>query len=545
MLARSRAPCVAERARTIGRARHLPRGLSGRLAEGCEGPSRARAHSAHPKAGMARRVRYGDLLSTAVVAAAVALGAGCGEGPGKPRPRIELVPCTVQGVRAQAKCGTVRVFEDRAKKGGRTIDLRVVVVPAVAASPKPDPVFFLAGGPGQAATQILPFSLMAADRLRETRDLVFVDQRGTGGSGALFCEVPPEDAPLAERFDGAFEPDTIERCREAQDVDLGRYGTSVAVDDLDDVREALGYEKINLWGTSYGTRMGLAYLRAHEGHVRTAVLDGVAPMSLYLPLSIAKDADRALERLFEDCAADPACAAAFPGLRDRFHAFVARLGDAPIVATVKHPVTGSDELVVLDRSALLSSLRGMLYSPELSALLPLAIDRAIAGDLGAFVAIATHLGGAMERSFATGMFLSVVCTEDVPLIEPGAIEREAAGTIFGPDAAREIARACALWPRGEVPPGFRDPVKSDVPVLLMSGALDPVTPPSWADDAKKGLSRGVHVVFGGTAHNAATTACARRVAAAFVERGSGDGLDAACAEQIPRPRFFTSFAGPP
>lgn len=488
-------------------------------------------------------VSHGGRISAVLLL--VALGAGCGQRGDGPGPRIELVPCTVPGVRAQARCGTVRVFEDRASKAGRTIDLQVVVVPALAASPKPDPVFFLAGGPGQAATQIAGFALGAADRLRETRDFVFVDQRGTGGSHALFCEVPGDDAPLADRFDSTFEPDAIERCRDDQDADLRLYGTSIAVDDLDDVRDALGYGAINLWGTSYGTRMGLAYLRAHGDHVRTAVLDSVAPMSLYLPLSIAKDADRALDQLFLDCAADAACRAAFPALRDRFHAFVARLSDEPLHATVKHPVTGRDEALVLERDAFLSALRGMLYSAELSALVPLALDRAISGDLTPFVGLAMELGASMERTFATGMFLSVVCAEDVPFFGMADVEREAAGTLFGAASAREVVRACGLWPRGDVPARFRDPVESDVPVLLVSGALDPVTPPAWAEDAKKTLRRSASVVFTGTGHNAATTACARRVVASFVDRGTVEGLDAACAAEIPRPAFFTTFAGPP
>lgn len=451
----------------------------------------------------------------------------------------------MEGLRASARCGTVRVFEDRARREGRPIDLRVVVVPALAGSPEPDPIFFLAGGPGQAATQIGSFALAAAPRLHETRDFVFVDQRGTGASHGLFCEVPAEDAPLADHFDSTFDPAAVLRCRDDQDADLRLYSTAIAAEDLDDVRDALGYSTINLWGVSYGTRMALAYLRAHGDNVRSAVLDSVAPMSLYLPLSLAKDADRALDLLFADCAADPACAAAFPALRERFLAFVARLGDEPIHATVRHPVSNREEPLFLDRDTFLSTLRGVLYSSELSALLPLALDRAIRGDLEPITALAMTMGAESRRTLATGMFLSVVCAEDIPFITAEDVQREAAGTLLGPKAAEEIVRACELWPRGNVPARFRDPVESDRPVLLLSGALDPVTPPSWAEDAKKGLRRSASVVFGGTGHNAATTACAKRVAARFVERGSPDDLDAACAAGVPRPAFFTSFAGPP
>lgn len=482
----------------------------------------------------------------AVLLALAAAGAhGCTTGPAPPRATATLVPCFVEGVRAPARCTTVRVFEDRARGAGRTIDLRVVVIPALASAPAPDPIFFLAGGPGQAATQIAGFSLAAADRLHDKHDFVFVDQRGTGASNGLFCEAAADDAPLAERFDSTFDPDAVTRCQDDQDADLRLYGTSLAMDDLDDVRAALGYSKINLWGTSYGTRAALVYLRAHGDHARTAVLDSVAPMSLYLPLSIAKDAERALDLLFAGCAAEPACGAAFPALRDRFHSFVARLDGEPIRTTVAHPVTGAREDLVLDRQAFLAGLRGLLYTPELAALVPLALDRAMAGDLAPFVTMARELSGGLERSIATGMFLSVVCSEDVPFFGPDELERETAGTLFGPESAREILRSCERWPRAEIPKSYRAPVESDVPVLLLSGMLDPVTPPAWADDARKTLSRSAAVVFAGTAHNAATTACARRIAATFVERGSEAELDTTCAATLTAPRFFTTFAGAP
>jgi pimeloyl-ACP methyl ester carboxylesterase len=462
-----------------------------------------------------------------------------------PRRTATLTPCFVERLRAPASCGTVRVFEDRARAAGRTIDLRVVVIPALAAAPKPDPLFFLAGGPGQAATQIGGYSLAAADRLHENRDIVLVDQRGTGASNGLFCESLPDDAPLADKFDSALDPDQVTRCRDDQDADLRMYTTSIATEDLDQVREALGYDKINLWGTSYGTRAALAYIRAHGDHVRSAVLDSVAPMSLYLPLSVARDAERALDMIFADCEADPACARSFPDLRGRFRAFIAKMADEPLRASVIHPVTGAREDIILEQPAFLSHLRGMLYAPEIGVLIPLALDRAMAGDLGPFVAMSHTFSGGFERAVATGMFLSVVCSEDVPFFSEEDVEREAAGTLLGPGFAREAMHACEAWPKGDVPKSFRDPVASDVPVLLLSGALDPVTPPSWAEDAKKTLRRSSSVVFSGTGHNAALTACARRIIARFVERGSEADLDTACAAGISRPRFFTTFAGSP
>jgi pimeloyl-ACP methyl ester carboxylesterase len=456
-----------------------------------------------------------------------------------------MVPCFVEGVRAPARCGTVRVFEDRERAAGRTLDLQVVVIPALAATPAADPVFFLAGGPGQAASQIAGFSLGVADRLHDKHDFVLVDQRGTGRSHPLFCDVPADDAPLAERFDSGFDEASVDLCRAEQDADLRMYTTAIAVEDLDAVRAALGYEKIDLWGTSYGTRVGLAYLRAHGEHTRAVVLDSVAPMSLYLPLSLAKDAERALARTLADCAAEPTCAAAFPDLGGRLRAFVDQLDREPLRTTVRHPVTGASEDVVMGRAAFVGGLRGLLYATDVAALVPLALDRAIKGDLGPFVAMTHSLSGGVERQMATGMFLSVVCSEDVPFFRTEDLERDAAGTIFEADAGMEIVRACTHWPRAEVPRSFREPVESDVPVLLLSGDLDPVTPPSWAEDAKKTLHRSASVVLSGTGHTAAVSACARKIAAAFVESGSEVDLDAKCAGKSPRPPFFTTFAGTP
>lgn len=500
--------------------------------------------TALPRAGTAPLGRGRAPWTALLLASATAL-LGCGAEPEGPRSRVAMEPCFVPGVRAPAKCGTVSVPEDPAAPSGRKIELQVVVLPALASAPEPDPVFFLAGGPGQAATQIAGFAIGAADRLRERRDFVFVDQRGTGHSNGLFCEALPEDAPLADHFQSEFDPADVAWCRDRQDADLRMYTTNLAMDDLDVVRDALGYTKINLWGVSYGTRAALAYLRQHGDHARSAVLDSVAPMSLYLPLSLAKDAERALDRTFEDCAKEAACNKAFPDLRSRFHTFVARLEAEPLRARVSHPVTGAHEEVVIDRRAFLGALRGFLYSADLASLVPLALDRAMAGEPGTFVTMAREMASGVDRTMAMGMFLSVVCSEDIPFIAPGDMEREAAGTLFGPDAALEIARACTLWPKVDVPRTFRDPVESDVPVLLLSGDLDPVTPPRWAEEATGTLRRSKSVVFTGTGHNAAVTACARRIAASFVSGGTEQKLDTTCAGEIPRPRFFATFAGAP
>lgn len=458
--------------------------------------------------------------------------------------RLPLTACRVEGVARQVLCGVLEVPEDRAAAKGRKIPLRVVVVPALAASPDPDPLFILAGGPGQAASELTAPLLSVFDRATRTRDLVLVDQRGTGASNPLDCEVIPEDAPLADQLDDRFPEAEYRACLAGFDADPRHYTTPVAMEDLDAVRAALGYSKINLWGASYGTRAALVYLRDHGEHVRSVILDGVAPMSLLLPLFIPRDTDRALETLFGECAQSAACASAYPRLRDQFESLLARLESQPARVIVDHPHTGKQETITVSRDTFTATLRGLLYLPEASSLLPRVVSAAAAGDFRPFVAVGSSMGGSLAKNLSQGMFLSVVCSEDAPFITEEAISREAQGTWLGEGAVKRILQACEFWPRGELPAGYRDPVSSEVPVLLLSGELDPVTPPSWAEDAKKTLPNSLHVALPGVGHGASSFGCVRQLIARFLESASVADLANTCDDSLVRPPFFTTFAGP-
>jgi pimeloyl-ACP methyl ester carboxylesterase len=454
-------------------------------------------------------------------------------------PKIELLPCHLRGVSARAKCGTLRVFEDRAAKSGRTIDLFIAVIPSLASSPEPDPVFFLAGGPGQAATDVASGLSPALERIQQTRDLVLVDQRGTGKSNPLDCELYAPDASLSEIFSADLEPDRLKTCLSKLDADPRLYTTPIAMDDLDDVRAALGYQQINIWGASYGTRAGLVYLRRHPDRARTAILDGVAPMSLVLPLNFPRDAQRALDLLFEQCAKEAACAAAHPSLEPRFSAFLERLRREPVTARVLHPRTGEPSEVRITFESFSQNLRVLLYMPEIAAMLPWIFDRADKNDFGPFVAATTAFNLAIEMHL--GMQLSVMCSEDAPLLTDEAIARWTENTWLGPSSLRQVREACAVWPKGQLPANYRDPVSSNIPILLLSGELDPVTPPSWAEEAKKTLPNALSIVFSGTGHNTLGTACAHRAMIQFLKR---EPVDTSCANVLVSPPFFTSFAGP-
>ncbi|WP_224245015.1 alpha/beta hydrolase [Hyalangium gracile] len=478
-----------------------------------------------------------------LLALAVVLTGACSRGGGQQSGRrVNLSSCRVEGIEYQTLCGTYEVFEDRAAKQGRKVPLRVVVVPALAATAEPDPVVLLAGGPGQAATEVKVLKMV--DRLHRNRDIVLVDQRGTGASRPLKCHPDPINEGLAAKFDDAYREEEFKKCVAGYDADPRLYTTPIAMDDLDEVREALGYEKLNLWGISYGTRAALVYMRQHPERVRTVVLDGVAPMSLYLPLYMPRDGQRALDLLFEHCEKDASCAKAFPELRSRVQAMVEQMGQAPVKVSVEHPLTGVPEEITLSRTVFLQMLFGQLYVPEIATLVPLMLDRATKGDWTPFVALSQGVSGGMSETISHGMFFSVVCAEDAPFITDEAITREAKGTWFGEQMVRNMLEPCKVWPRGTVPEGYREPVTSSVPTLLLSGELDPVTPPVWGEEAKKTLSRSLHVVVPGVGHNTMVLGCIQALMADFVTKGSVDGLKPGCGSDLTRPPFFTSFAGP-
>jgi pimeloyl-ACP methyl ester carboxylesterase len=486
--------------------------------------------------------RRGVWLAALLVAGGLLGGACERKGAAPVGPRLALSACRVEGIEAPTLCGTYEVFEDRAARQGRKIPLRVVVVPALAASPEPEPLVLLAGGPGQAATEAAV--LKAVERIHRVRDILLVDQRGTGASHPLECNPAPPDGGMAAKFEDAYQEEEFRKCLEGYDADPRLYTTPLAMDDLDEVREALGYPKLNLWGVSYGTRAALVYMRQHPDRVRTALLDGVAPLSLYLPLYSPRDGQRALDLLFTHCEQDADCGQAFPALRPRVQALLDQLTQAPVKVRVAHPLTGVPEEVTLSRKTMLQALFGQLYVPELAALVPLVLDKATRGEWAPFIALSQGITGGMSEAVSHGMFFSIVCSEDAPFITQEAIERETAGTWFGASMVRDMLEPCRIWPRGTVPEGYREPVRSSVPTLLLSGELDPVTPPSWAEEARKTLPNSLHVVVPGVGHNTMALGCIQKLMADFVARGSVEGLKSECGAALARPPFFTSFAGP-
>lgn len=457
---------------------------------------------------------------------------------------LELTECPVPGAEKPGLCGTLRVFEDRELRQGRTIDLAILVLPATGPDPAPDPIFLLAGGPGQAATVLGPaIDQIIPPAVRRSRDVVLVDQRGTGRSNGLQCPIVDLDEIL-EALAFEFSPESLRACRKAFDADLTMYTTPLAMDDLDDVREELGYSKINLWGGSYGTRAALVYMRRHPQRVRAAVLRGVAPTNATLPLHFARDAQRALLLLTEACAAADACERSFPNTPGDLESLLARLSAKPANVEAIHPLTQEPTDARITAEAFAGGLRLLQYGTYFSRHIPRIVEAGLRGDFEPFLSLTMPFAGQLIQQIYIGMFLSVVCAEDVPYLNLEKAEAEAEGTYLSSSASRYMTLACEGWPRGDLPDGYREPVRANQPVLVVSGDEDPVTPPSWGEEVARYLPNAYQLVLPRTGHFPTAPGCSAELIAGFLDRGSAEGMDPACLEEIPRPPFVVSESPP-
>ena len=460
-----------------------------------------------------------------------------------------LSECRVAGIRNSVQCGSVRRLLDPARPNGPKIEVRYVVAPAMARRKLPDPVFVLAGGPGQSATQIAPAMLALLSRLNNRRDIVFVDQRGTGRSAPLDCDDPQREA-LADQSDPDRQFKRLMQCKSAllklpyirAESDLGFFTTTLAMQDLDAVRQQLGVERIDLVGASYGTRAGLEYLRVFPGRVRRAVLDGVAPPDMALPASFSTDGQAAFDALLAACDAETACHRDHPNVRADWSALLRGL---PKQVTAPHPLTGQPETFTLTREMLLAAARGPLYTPALAAALPAAISEAAQGRYDGIVGLGAILASRKGMKLAMGMHVSVVCAEDVPRL---AESSDKAGADFGTEFAAMYSRMCSAWPRGEVPAAFYSVGTSRAPVLLLSGGVDPATPPRHGERVARALGpMAQHVVVPNAGHGVMAIGCARDVVYRFIDAADdrdATAVDASCVKAIPRPPAFAPIVLP-
>jgi pimeloyl-ACP methyl ester carboxylesterase len=408
-------------------------------------------------------------------------------------------------------------------------------VPAITRSPEPDPLFILAGGPGQAITEAFPLMDNTMFRIHEERDIVLVDQRGTGKSNPLRC-IDPEE----ETLDDEEAIRLLKECPESLDADLRYYTTDIAMQDLDRVRAALGYSSINLYGASYGTRAALVYLKMFPERVRSIILDAVVDPEFVIYQDSAEDGQQALELFFARCEADQACASTFPDLRSEFEALLQRVEATPVQVNIAHPITGEPLDLEIDRRLFSSIIFNTLYVPDLVALLPLAIHQAYADENYLPLVTQAYL---VNAGLYEGMFYSVACTEDAPLLSEETDASPTENSLFAGSRA-QLLDVCAAWPQREPPAVVHAPVSSDVPVLMLSGEADPITPPRHAERLAASLENDLHLIFEEMGHGNSSNQCAAKIIDQFVDQASFNGLETDCVQDVEPPPFFVDFTGP-
>jgi pimeloyl-ACP methyl ester carboxylesterase len=457
-----------------------------------------------------------------------------------PRPGVQ--PCRIAGVEHGALCGSLRRPLDPAQPTGPSIELHFAVLPALARNRKPDPVFFFAGGPGQSALELAGTISRLLARVSYRRDIVLIDQRGTGQSAPLRCDEQPPATPLAHSVDPARQMQRYRQCLQQLKAlphgDLRHYTTWVAMQDADAVRLHLGVEQINLVGGSYGTRAVLEYMRQFPQATRRAVLDGAAPPDMVLPAAFSIDNQAALETALSACEAETACQQRYPRLRADW---LALLKSLPRDFVVAHPLTGAKEPLTLGREALLSLVRSPLYVPALAAALPAVLHEAAQGRVDPLVALGNAGASSNSRrgQLFEGMHFSVVCSEDLPRL--GAAT-DLPGTDFGPVFAEQYQKVCAEWPRGPVPAAFYTVPVVRSATLVLSGGADPATPPRHGQRVTQALGAWArHQVVAHAGHGVLALLCMRDALFRFIDADTDAEalqVDTGCADRVPRPPAF-------
>ncbi|WP_342118758.1 alpha/beta fold hydrolase [Pseudoduganella sp. OTU4001] len=444
--------------------------------------------------------------------------------------------CHLPGTEEALRCHRLAVPLDH-NTPGATLSLHVVVAPALRESARRDPLFLLAGGPGEAGSDLVPLLNTTFRKVRATRDIVLIDQRGTGLSGKLDCkpgknvETATEDELLAE----------TRNCIKGLNKRFNLYTTEQAARDIEFVRSSLGYGRINLWGGSYGSRLAQAYARLNPGSVRAMVLDGVAAPDQVVPAG-ARDAQAALDALFKQCADDTVCATAFPNLRREFDALAARLARSPATLNLPDPRTAEASKVEMTSMRFLGTVHNILYSQADSRRLPFLIHSAYQDRWQPFIARSN-----ISRDFASDsgpampLHLAVVCAEDFPRLTPQLLEEDTRGSFLGAPQIMRIGKMCETMSVPAVP--YKEPSMIEAPVLLMSGALDPVTPPRRAESARRYMKNAQHLVVKNGGHIVSPLGCMPRLMRSFLDQ-PGVALKAECLSEIPAPTFQLNSAGP-
>ena len=461
--------------------------------------------------------------------------------------RLAFTPCTLAteaGTETvEALCSQWQVPENHAVPSGRKISLAIAWLPAKGER-QPDPMFMLAGGPGQSALESFPQIAPAFAEVRKKRDIILVDQRGTGGSNKLICKDSRGKSAVVEDDDYgvAAATDFARQCAAdlSKKADLRFYSTTDAIQDLDDVRAAIGAEQINLMGISYGTRVAQQYAARYPAHTRTVTIDGIAPNTLILGNEHAKNLESSLDRQFERCASDKPCSEKLGKPRQNLDALMTLVKASPPMVRYRDAITGESKEEQLTAGHIATLARMFAYAPAVAGLLPLELNEAAQGRYEPIMALSNLLASTIGGQIMHGMQLSVICTEDA-----GELKADSAdvGSLLGVDMITVLQAQCSVWPQGQRPADFRKPLTGPVPVLILSGEFDPVTPPRYGDEVLRSLPNGRHLIVRGQGHNVLPVGCMPKIFASFVDGADAGKLDVACLDKVPYTKPFTGFYG--
>jgi pimeloyl-ACP methyl ester carboxylesterase len=434
-----------------------------------------------------------------------------------------------------AECGELLVSENPDDPQSQKISLNILRLPAISPAPEKDPVFLIQGGPGGSSVEMAKQIHMVFYDVRKNRDLIFVDQRGTGKSNPLKCKKPPEELnQWKEKQQREWMDAEMQRCADEFRTAAIFYTTPYAVQDLDAVRSALGYESINLWGGSYGTRVVIQYARQFPKRLRSMVMDGVAPVDIALPDYFARDAMQSLNKINEQCLKNPDCVSLYGNILEKIDIIMERLKRADaeqrtVTIQYRDPQHNQAKTWVLNQHEFSSLIFAALYSRDLSALLPQIISDAEKEQYQALISLnslATKSFGKLEISDA--MRYSVVCNED----RSRSAKNQQLQKFLEYNFVEEMDRVCAIWPKTNLPSDYYLPLKTDIPALLLSGEFDPVTPVSWAELVNQGLTHSLSLLAPGGHHIVSTEGCVPQLIAQFYERASTENLEANCVQNI-------------
>ena len=459
--------------------------------------------------------------------------------------KINLEFCHIANYGQEVKCGTYDVFEDRVAASGRKINIKFAVIPSVTEAKELDPLVFFAGGPGQAATDMGRFIKIAFSKINETRDVILIDQRGMGGSNGLDCEQPDEledIISLSTLEQEKISRDLLTKCLAELDADVTKYTQDIANQDIHEILLELGYDRVNLYGVSWGTRSALLYANQFPDHVRSIIADGNAPIENKVSLYATADAESSLQALFKDCADNAECNKAYPELEQTFNTVLKTFGETGKATTINDPNSDKSLEFTMTRDLFVSALRNFLYSSDFSRIIPLIIKQAEANDFRALAALGAAFGDSAGMSI--GATLTILCSEDFSRMDEAEITTEMNKGFVGDAFYKGFTNLCSVWPKAPLPAIYNQSLTSNVPSLILSGKIDPITPPRWGDIMAKSLTNSIHLVAPHTGHNVAPKGCTSDLMSQFVNQGNTENIDAECLNKITRPTFFVDASGP-